>query len=414
MDGFVLTALKVRWPRPPYRSIGDMLDNSGGIGVGFDSLRVLFAITVVMCHQQSALLGTPFPKVAPYTMVSALLLPMFFALAGFLIAGSASRLSLPQYGINRGLRIFPALIVETVLSALILGPIFTSLPLIEYFTHPETLVYFLNVIGWIHYTLPGVFTDNPHSGVNWSLWTVPFELKCYVIGAALIPLLAGRRIWLLPAVIIIWTMIAPNNDPWPYADVLRRHFLSDQGFGLFLGFLFGYVGYGLRHYVPWSPVLASVIFATLIAIAFSDFDINPHMIAIWFSGAYLTVFVGVARLPKLPVLGRGDYSYGIYLYGSPVQQAVRAAFPGLQSSVVYLLLVAVFLLPLAMFSWHCVEKPVLRWRKRFSFMVRARGIATAADSAVAAPEPVVDLRTGRVLTFGEADVEPNRTTTTTR
>jgi len=37
---------------------------------------------------------------------------------------------------------------------------------------------------------------------------------------------------------------------------------------------------------------------------------------------YITAFLGVSRLPKLPLFSRGDYSYGIYLYGFPVQQAV--------------------------------------------------------------------------------------------
>jgi peptidoglycan/LPS O-acetylase OafA/YrhL len=29
---------------------------------------------------------------------------------------------------------------------------------------------------------------------------------------------------------------------------------------------------------------------------------------------------------------------------------------------------------LACFSWHCVEKPILSLRKKFSFVARARGV----------------------------------------
>ncbi len=69
--------------------------------------------------------------------------------SGFLIAGSATRLSLGNFIINRGLRIIPALAVEIVLSALVLGPIFTALPMSDYLSSPNTWHYFTNVLGII-------------------------------------------------------------------------------------------------------------------------------------------------------------------------------------------------------------------------------------------------------------------------
>ncbi|MGO7338439.1 hypothetical protein AB9E32_34680, partial [Rhizobium leguminosarum] len=51
------------------------------------------------------------------------LVPMFFSLSGFLIAGSAQRLSLRNFLINRGLRIVPALAFDIVFCSLI-GKIF--------------------------------------------------------------------------------------------------------------------------------------------------------------------------------------------------------------------------------------------------------------------------------------------------
>lgn len=104
--------------------------------------------------------------------------------------------------------------------------------------------------------------------------------------------------------------------------------------------------------------------------------------------------------PRLPVLGRGDYSYGIYLYGIPVQQVVRATFPTLEDPILLLLLVLVVLLPLAMLSWHLIEKPVLALRKRYSFVVRARGIEDSEESLVDAPPPPINAKTGRAISFG--------------
>jgi peptidoglycan/LPS O-acetylase OafA/YrhL len=63
---------------------------------------------------------------------------------------------------------------------------FTTLPLTKYFSHPTFWSYFGNLIGWIHFLLPGVFENNPlNIAVNLSLWTVPYELECYIALMAL-------------------------------------------------------------------------------------------------------------------------------------------------------------------------------------------------------------------------------------
>ena len=105
---------------------------------------------------------------------------MFFVLGGFLIAGSAVRLSLKEYFLNRFLRIMPALGVEVLLSMLIIGPIFTVLPLTTYFSDYHTWAYLTNIIGVVNYFLPGVFVNNPAPEVNNALWTIPFEYFGYV------------------------------------------------------------------------------------------------------------------------------------------------------------------------------------------------------------------------------------------
>jgi peptidoglycan/LPS O-acetylase OafA/YrhL len=45
--------------------------------------------------------------------------------------------------------------------------------------------YFGNIVGWITFSLPGVFASNYSSVVNTNLWTLPSELDCYIITAAL-------------------------------------------------------------------------------------------------------------------------------------------------------------------------------------------------------------------------------------
>ena len=104
---------------------------------------------------------------------------MFFALSGFLVASSLERCkTLFTFLGLRAIRILPALAVEIFISALIIGPLFTTEPAKAYFAAPEFHDYFLNILGDIHYHLPGVFAANPSDAVNGQLWTVPYEMIC--------------------------------------------------------------------------------------------------------------------------------------------------------------------------------------------------------------------------------------------
>jgi peptidoglycan/LPS O-acetylase OafA/YrhL len=92
----------------------------------------------------------------------------------------------------------PALTVEVLLSALVLGPVLTTASLENYFLSADFRLYFLNILGDIHYHLPGVFLSNPVTVVNGQLWTVPWELVCYIVLAALaVTGVFRRRHWLV-------------------------------------------------------------------------------------------------------------------------------------------------------------------------------------------------------------------------
>ena len=66
-------------------------------------------------------------------------------------------------------------------------------------------------------------------------------------------------------------------------------------------------------------------------------------------------------LPVIPARV-GDWSYGVYLYGFPVQQCL--AFLGSHLwGVGWLALTSTLLtLVLAGLSWHLIEKPAMRWK----------------------------------------------------
>lgn len=81
---------------------------------------------------------------------------------------------------------------------------------------------------------------------------------------------------------------------------------------------------------------------------------------------YVTVYLGLLPLPRIPLLDRGDYSYGIYLYAMPVQQSLMSAFPQLRHWYWNILTALPITVALAMVSWTWIEKPALQLRRRIS------------------------------------------------
>lgn len=97
----------------------------------------------------------------------------FFSISGYLIAQSWDNDPNPyRYITRRALRIFPALIANTVLTVFIIGPLFTSLSLSKYFSNSQTWGYFSNIFLYNTYSLPGVFEHNTYpNAINGSLIT---------------------------------------------------------------------------------------------------------------------------------------------------------------------------------------------------------------------------------------------------
>src|SRR6185369_417175 len=167
------------------QTLGSALDEQKGFAQGFDFLRILLATSIIGWHAAKLSGHVEIARASVFWFSEYILVPMFFALSGFLVAGSSMRLSTKNFLLNRAARILPALVADIVFAALLIGPLVTTLSAKQYFTDPAFFTYFLNITGWMQYDLPGVFQNNPKHDVNGSLWTVPFEMGCYVMLAGL-------------------------------------------------------------------------------------------------------------------------------------------------------------------------------------------------------------------------------------
>jgi peptidoglycan/LPS O-acetylase OafA/YrhL len=316
---------------------------------------------------------------------------MFFALSGFLITGSALRLKLKDFLLNRGMRIIPALAVDIFVSALVIGPIYTTTTIPQYFTQYEFRAYFANVLGVIHYTLPGVFENNPFpQTVNGSLWTIPFEIGCYGIMSAFIffGILKRPIVCLLIVVticIVLAGSVAAKLDPLSAGPLKNAlvHFFKHIGLQLYAAFAVGILAYIFRYQIPFSPIAGAICVLAVVGATNTFPAMHSVLLFTVVTPAlvYVTVQTGLTRMPTLPFFSTGDYSYGVYLYGYPIQQALVATFPELTSPVLHFLCAAPLTIVVAAASWWVVEKPVLRLRRKFSFTARK------GDGALVVPKP---------------------------
>jgi peptidoglycan/LPS O-acetylase OafA/YrhL len=340
------------------RTILDQIRKADGVTAGFDYLRLGLALAVLIWHSIILTSGSFAVYHAlwsgPFRFLVAAILPMFFALSGFLVAGSLMRTRLHQFAALRVARLVPALAVEVTLSALVLGAVFTTLPLRDYLTSRELADYFGNILGVVHFTLPGVFEQNRVPRVvNSQLWTIPFELECYV-SLAIVSLLMGlrhRRIFIALLVLFSLTATASavvNNSVSPFAPL--------QGRVLVVAFLAGVAIHLYRDRIPYSSAIGVV--AVIVSIVTLQIPNTAYLAAL--PVAYLTVWIGLMQPPRIAF---GELSYGVYLFHFPIEQTVAHLFPGIACWWLMTLMALPPSLLCAWLSWTFVERPILSRKK---------------------------------------------------
>ena len=323
----------------------------------FDALRISAASAVLYSHHH-ALTGQFEPLVLGIHTLGGLAVLVFFTISGHLV--TASWLADPnilRFCARRALRIWPAYTAVLALSAFVLGPWVSDLPVDQYLRDPLTWSYLGNIWMAAQNSLPGVFTGNPlPDAVNGSLWTIPLEIQCYLLLAAagLFGLLKSRTLWLaILAAIMLWYQIRFGPDF--HADwQLRREMLLYFAAGSAICVL-------QRLWIDrrWQVGLGLGCLAAVLWLA------DCKYLAFTVIVPYAVIAFGVSTTPFVRRAGRwGDPSYGIYLLAFPVQQAViQFLWPALGFAGTFALALFVTV-ALAYLSWHGVEKSALRMKPR--------------------------------------------------
>lgn len=341
----------------PLVTIRQKMESAHGYTTGFDYLRIGLSLAVLTWHSiwfsgQADLNNLLW--YGKFRFLGSAIVPIFFALSGFLVAGSLLRTNLPQFITLRVIRLVPALAVEVIVSAIVIGIIFTDLPVSEYLRNSDLHAYFLNILGIVHFKLPGVFESNPGGPwINAQLWTIPFELECYLAIVILSVCTLVKRKGILVGLVIVstlgftaWAFFVSRIDPHgnPPGRVMVFCFLAAVSLYLW------------RDRIPYSHILG--IASALSLIFFANHPNTAYLMA--FPAAYTAVWIGLMQPPKIPF---GDLSYGVYLFHLPVEQTIIKLFPAIHVWWVLTLVSLPVVVAVAWLSWTFVESPILSRKK---------------------------------------------------
>lgn len=333
----------------------------------FNLIRFLAAFAVLLSHSFPIVYGSdanePLIALGLGITLGELAVDIFFVTSGFLVFASLMRSkNLFVFSVARGLRIFPGLLAMLVIVVFWIGPLLSTATLGEYFTHIETIQYFVinaTLLPAIYFGghdwLPGLFANNAFkNSVNGSLWTLPIELVMYIgLGGMWAFSWVARH---KRSTLLVFTVLSTCAALCALA--IFTQIISVRWYGkvaeMAYMFFCGSTLYILRNHIRLSRSAALVAAAVLLVAA--GIGSKAFHVVYLILLPYLLLYL--AYVPK-GVLRRfnrmGDYSYGIYIYAFPIQQAVAAMFPGV--TVFGMIGISgVITLALAVGSWHLIEK----------------------------------------------------------
>lgn len=349
----------------PHGRIEDRCNN-------FTAIRLGFALLIVYGHALMLPVGLPvtgaWASAVDGTVQYAL--DGFFILSGYMLTASLMRGGgLADFAAARIVRIFPGLAVAVLACWLFIGPLSTTLALPDYFSRADTWLFPVAVIGQIapQAGLPGVFEDHPLAFMDGPLWTIRYELACYLVAG----LMAAAGLWRrAPAILAMAAAAAAwsvSESIAPYEGPLDDTLFAIARFGG--AFMVGAAFFAARDRIPLAPLPAFALAAFAACLSGTPLAMISGQIAV----AYVSLLIGFIRLPGRAggaVREVEDVSFGVYILHWPVGQLVLNAWPHLPAHVLF----AAMLASAVALGWLMrvsVERPALALRPALARLVRS-------------------------------------------
>lgn len=325
-----------------------------------DIFRVIAAILVIYGHSYaffpSVTYNDVIQRLLTFDSSSSIAVKAFFFLSGLLVTNSLlTKKNSVDFIMARFFRIFPALFVVLFITAFIIGPILTTVSIKDYFSSLIPFYYVVNSFFMdIQYLLPGVFESNARNVINGSLWTIPFEVFCYIflISLFFIGVTKSRVLMTLVFFVVVLDQVMGNSLLFTWLPPRNEVTMLAPSFA------FGAVLAVWRDKIKIN--LKTTAGAVLFSLLLFRSQHNYYFVemAIFISILYISANVFVLKFrPKM------DLSYGIYLWGWLVQQILASIFPD-QTIVFHQIAAIIVCIVIAHFSWKYIEKPSISFGHR--------------------------------------------------
>ena len=327
-------------------TFADVLRRSGGKAPGVAHTRAVLVMAWIAFESVRLTNGLAGAVLSPLWIVPFVAVPGLFAVLGFCLAQAASDRSTREFVLDRVRRAGPALLVAVSASALVLGPGATTNSLRAYLSDPAFAQYFLNLVGWPRFELPGVFEFNDYSGVvNEALWLPPFF--AIVALSALATMRSRKPRWLALAGASVTLAVYLAGEvagltPSPTGSVFRNSFVANGLAAVFAGQC-GILCFLWRDRLPVGPAALLGPIGALGAVALFG---GPNLVELPGAPLAIALLAGAGalaalalRLPGSWVAGRAaPVLLGAMLFSFPLQQLAVDLGPGRQSAVINLAL----------------------------------------------------------------------------
>lgn len=335
---------------------------------GFDFLRILAASAVVFSHAFLIAEGSEWNE--PFEMLSGEILGVygvmvFFVLSGFLITDSAIRTpSVWQFSMKRVNRLVPAFLVCNLLVVAVICSAYSVTGIWSFLTAWDTWKHLFAILAlqedYLHYSDAVAFYVSPEASNDWLpatangvLWTIRVEISCYV----LIGLMSAARMISPTSVLLVACLAVASSF---FYQIQVNKFLVDFFF-LLPSFAVGMILrlYASTHKADGKVATAST--AVLLTIAF-QVEEWQRLEAVFFPlfAAYPLLWLGEQNNRFFQWLRQyGDPSYGMYLWGWPLQQVLRSFIGPDWSGYTFFMLSIPTVILAGYISWHLIERPFL-------------------------------------------------------
>ena len=334
-------------------------------GIGF--LRLLLASAVVWSHGL-ILVGREPVMLYSHEVFSVGYLAVggFFALSGFLVTRSGESLRDPaRFMWHRIVRIYPGFWMCLFVTAFVFAPIawlMESGTIHGYFSSPDGPFSYIFRNAIFFYVQSNIANLVPSTGefpdqINISLWTLPWELACYICVA----LFGFFSVYRAPRIVPIATFVL-LLAVFVIEAALRHSqvFQYIKPLYLFVVFGLGSTAYLFRRRIPMHWVLAVSAGVIIIGALPTPFSNTLLPVPIAYLILYAATFLPIRSFDRYV-----DLSYGLYIYSMPIELLLALLHLQRFGLGVYVGCSLTVGLAFAAASWYLVESQALKlknWR----------------------------------------------------